>query len=535
MKITLRNYRAFDDSKPAEWELTDDFRAFVGINNAGKSSLLRVFYEIRQLLELISGGNNANARNLMYGQPESVNFRGVADPSEVFCNRNQRDMSIQFSFAEPQTIEGRTEPSSITFTWGRTSGQVVVTYIVSASPAVPIEGAGGRFDRPTYSVDGVQTQLDLDRCRTVFRELAQSVYLGAFRNAVNVGSNNDYYDLKIGQAFISLWDSYKTGQNRAQNRVALAVENELKQIFGLSSLQINAAPGDQTLQIIADGEPYQLAEQGAGLAQFIVVLAFIATRRPPYVFIDEPEQNLHPSLQLDFLTTLAKYTSHGVVFATHSIGLARAVAHEIYSVRRLPDQSREVRQLAATRNYVEFLGELSLSGYEELGFKQVLLVEGTTEVPTLQRWLRLYGVEHQVVLVPLGGASLINARSEQALAEIKRITDQVAVLIDSERATAGAPLASDRQAFVTQCEALGFSVHVLERRALENYLTDAAVKLVKGNRYSALGHHDLLRDHDPAWGKQENWRIAAEMTRLDLDATDLGSFLESLGDDGERA
>jgi predicted ATPase len=387
---------------------------------------------------------------------------------------------------------------------------------------------------PVTDVGGVRVVLDLGRYRSVFQDLAKSVYLGAFRNAVNVGGNSDYYDLQIGQAFIAQWDSYKTGQNRAQNRVALAVENELRQIFGLRSLQINAAPGNETLQVIADSEPYQLAEQGAGLAQFIVVLAFIATRRPPYVFIDEPEQNLHPSLQLDFLTTLAKYTTHGVVFATHNIGLARAVAREVYSVRRLPDASREVRQLAATRNYGEFLGELSLSGYEELGFKQVLLVEGTTEVPTLQSWLRLYGVEHQVVIVPLGGASLINGRSGQSLAEIKRITTHVAVLIDSERNAAGAQLARDRQVFVEKCEELGFSIHVLERRALENYLTAGAIRSVKGKGYSALGHFELLKDHSPAWGKNENWRIAAKMTRPDLEATDLGAFLNGLGDGADN-
>ena len=526
MKITLRNYRAFDDQTPVEWELADDFRAFVGINNAGKSSLLRLFYEIRPTLELFS---SAGAHNLVVGKPEGGGgFRGVADPSEVFCNRNDRDMSIEFALEKPRVGTAGVEPSIVRFTWSRSTGLVTATYTVGAASATPNGNTEGGLDWPITSVSNDRTVLDISRYRSIFRDLTQSVYLGAFRNAVNVGGNTDYYDLQIGQAFISLWDAYKTGQNRQQNRMALAVESELQQIFGLQSLQINAAPGDQTLQIIANGEPYQLAEQGAGLAQFIVVLAFIATRRPPYVFIDEPEQNLHPSLQLDFLTTLAKYTTHGVVFATHSIGLARAVAHEIYSVRRLTDESREVRPLSATRNYGEFLGELSLSGYEELGFKQVLLVEGTTEVPTVQRWLRLYGIEHQVVLVPLGGASLINGRSEHALGEIKRITTQVAVLIDSERAEAEAPLSSDRQQFVEKCETLGFSVHVLERRALENYLTDAAIKKVKGDKYSSLEAYELLKHRQPAWGKNENWRIAAAMSRTDLDRTDLGAFLASL-------
>lgn len=169
-----------------------------------------------------------------------------------------------------------------------------------------------------------------------------------------------------------------------------------------------------------------------------------------------------------------------------------------------------------------------MSNYPELGFTRVLLVEGPTEVPTIQRWLRLYGIEHEVVLLPLGGSSLINASSGAALAEIKRVTERVSVVIDSEREAEGAPLEASRQAFVDECEKLGFDVHVVQRRALENYFTDAAVKEVKGDSYRALGEYEQLSPLEPGWGKNENWRIAAEMTRDDLDSTDLGDFFEAL-------
>ena len=80
----------------------------------------------------------------------------------------------------------------------------------------------------------------------------------------------------------------------------------------------------------------------------------MAVRRPAYVLIDEPELNLHPSLQLDFLTTLAGYTSAGILFATHSLGLARAGAEQIYSVRREQQGVSDVRELEGTRNLPGF-------------------------------------------------------------------------------------------------------------------------------------------------------------------------------------
>src|SRR5688500_1085796 len=48
VKVELRNFRAFDDARPASWKLPDGgFAAFVGVNNSGKSSLLRFFHEAR--------------------------------------------------------------------------------------------------------------------------------------------------------------------------------------------------------------------------------------------------------------------------------------------------------------------------------------------------------------------------------------------------------------------------------------------------------------------------------------------------------
>lgn len=529
LKLELKNFRAFDDQKPACWELTDGFVAFVGVNNSGKSSLLRFFHEARNVFTAFAEpSNNRGATEAMFsGNRPEIGFQSVADVAEVYCNRNTRDMTATFSLAPLTDQREVLEPSSVCFQWHRPTG-AVTAHLEVEGLQVDFQDWAGNLKAVQVTRGQRRFKVDLSRYQSAFDDLARAMYLGPFRNAVNMGGAAEYYDLQIGEQFIAAWDQYKTGNNRAHNRAAIAVERQLQGIFGLEKLEINAAPGNATLQIIADDEPYQLQEQGAGLAQFILVMAFVATRRPSYILIDEPELNLHPSLQLDFLTTLASHCERGVAFATHSLGLARSVGQNIYSVQASAGGGREVRPLAATRDYAQFLGELSLSGYTELGFSKVLLVEGTTEVPTLQRWLRLYGIEHEVVLLPLGGASLINANSSGPLAEISRITSDVYVIIDSERKSAQEELGKDRQGFIRACQDLGFRTHTLERRALENYFTDAAVKAIKGDKYRALGTFEALTDVQPTWSKNENWRIAAEMTRDDLDATDIGAFLALL-------
>jgi hypothetical protein len=163
-----------------------------------------------------------------------------------------------------------------------------------------------------------------------------------------------------------------------------------------------------------------------------------------------------------------------------------------------------------------------------LGFEKVLLVEGVTDVLTIQQFLRFFGIDHKIVLLPLGGSALINGDRSLELEEIKRITPQVFALIDSELDAPTANVEKARVDFLNVCDRLKIRRHVLERRATENYFTDAAVKAAMGPKYKALGKHEDLRLAVPSWSKSDNWRIARRMSKADLESTDLGKFIHSI-------
>ncbi len=389
------------------------------------------------------------------------------------------------------------------------------------------QGKGSTFHEAVLIV-GARPVANFEPYFQLCRQLASTLYIGPFRNAINVGTKESYFDIDIGQAFIKAWRNWKTGPSWKQNEAAFQLTQDIRRIFDFNQLEINASSDDQTLKYLVNGRSFSLSALGSGLAQFVLVLANAATKRPAFILIDEPELNLHPSLQLDFLTTLGSHASRGVLFATHSYGLARARAQSVYTLRYDPDAGSEVSMLESTPRLSELLGELGYSAYRELGFDKILLVEGVTEVLAVQQFLRMYGKDHKIVLLPLGGSSLINGSREQELNEIKRITPHIHSLIDSERTASGAPLAKSREEFVTVCNNLNIPCHVLERRATENYLTEAAVKSVMGNKYQALAPYESLKTLTPTWDKGDNWRIARAMKKDDLDGTDLGEFLASL-------
>ena len=246
--------------------------------------------------------------------------------------------------------------------------------------------------------------------------------------------------------------------------------------------------------------------------------------------IDEPEINLHPSLQLEFLDILERYASNGVLYATHSVGLARH-ADQIYSVFKDNDNISNIREFENRSSLSELLGELSYSAYRELGFTKVLLVEGRTEVKVIQQFLRKYDKDHEFFIVSMGGSQYICEHSEDELREFMRASEKIFALIDSEKASSDQELDSSRQGFVNICGRLGIDCHVLEWRATDNYFPDRVIRQIKGQNFQALAPYQKLGETSQGiqhWAKSENWRFAQAMSKDELESTDLGDFIKRI-------
>jgi predicted ATPase len=522
LELLIKNYRCFADSDPLRFALRKGFSGLVGVNNSGKSSFLRFFFEFRNLFALmsVSDGNFASLfhKNKTAFGPSA----NVTDLNDLFTNSNDRDLEMQFLFSpEPGDPEQRRFRITIRVQHGTNVFQMS-EFLIDEKPVQ------GTLDAATRTITFGGQPTSIDFIFETFGKLRNTVYVGPFRNAVNIGTNASYFDIQIGQSFIANWRGRKTGPTKKPHLEILRLTEDIKRIFGFHHLEINASDDNQSMQLFVDGESYFLHELGSGLSHFIMVLASAAFARPSYILIDEPEMGLHPSLQLDFLTTLGSYASEGVIFSTHVLGLARASAERIYSVQKKEDGASHVRLLERTARLAEFLGELSFSGYQELGFDKVLLVEGATDVKTFQQFLRKYGLDHKVVIVPLGGSQLINSSRDLELQELKRISQNLFAVVDSERTASGLELKPDRHGFAETCKKLGINCLVLECRAIENYFTERAVKQFKGSAFRALSPYESLGDAKPSWHKEENWRIASEMTKDELESTELGPFLRQL-------
>ncbi len=529
LKLQIKNYRCFSDERPARFELRRGVHALVGPNNSGKSSLLKLFYDFRDLFRVLREPHQVAAsfadRAVSFQYPATI-----ADPNELFFDGNTRDLeiAIDIEYAEGEQADSSRAPSRIVLVVPRASNQCKIHLDING---LHVAGPAQLKDDGQIYInnEGSGFVLDTGSLAALSDVLTSTLYIGPFRNAINLGATDKYFDIQAGQAFITTWKHFKSGTGKLNSEASRRLERQVARIFGYDDLQINAFANDRELQVIVHEKSYKSSDMGAGILQFVIVLANAAMNLPRFILIDEPELNLHPLLQLDFLTTIAAYATDGLTFATHSVGLARASAEIIYSVRRSPEsRASEMKRFEATNNLTELLGELGFNAYRDLGFSKVLLVEGPSDVKAVQQFLRHLRKDREILLLPLGGAGMINGKIDVQLQEIKRIGAVVSALIDSERTAPGAALSKDRKDFVQKCKENRITCCVLERTAIENYLPDRAIKTIKGPKYSALTFYQRLLDAPLPWGKEENWLIARAMERVEFEFNDLGKFLLSL-------
>lgn len=510
----LKTYRSFFEQAVARIPFSKGgVVALVGPNNAGKSVLIRSIYELKNVLAgyVGSGGWKQNGAEEWEdsGRGSIFPFPGISDPLDLVPAK---------LLAQQKKIEFEIATSNWSCRIALQNDQLnEVVQIIRPSSA------------EAFGQEAVEV-------RSIAQILSRAIYIGPYRNISNQAAQGQgtHYDLPIGEDFVRAWREHKTGAGRQSKIAVLDTQKEIAELLGFDSLEINSSSDDKTLSLTIDGTmALSLADVGAGVAQLIFTVISVANRKPSVILIDEPELHLHPAMQAKFVETLSKYSEFGVVFATHSIGLARQVASQILVVSRDKKSGKSsVRPLEGVANAAQLLGEMSYSQFSALGGSHLLLVEGTTEVKTMRVLLRKLGIDGQVMIIPLGGTSLIGSGRADELQEFKRIGADVFVLIDSERGSEDEPLTKERGGFQDTCARIfgAERVFLTKRRATENYLSDRAIKTVKSEKYRALTGYEKLDACDPKWAKNENWRIAEEMEFDEIEGTDLGKFLIGLKD-----
>lgn len=83
--------------------------------------------------------------------------------------------------------------------------------------------------------------------------LASTLYIGPFRNTINVGTQTDYLDIQIGEAFIKQFRALKTGPSKARSTGIQKLTEDIQRIFEFDSPDIIPSADDSSLHITVNG------------------------------------------------------------------------------------------------------------------------------------------------------------------------------------------------------------------------------------------------------------------------------------------
>jgi hypothetical protein len=129
VELTIKNYRCFPDTKPLHIEIKEGFTAFVGINNSGKSSILRFFYEFRGLFQIMDNSNQF--LNLLRGDHVAFPLApSVKDTRELFSDSNDRDLNVEFRFSAASSPHP--QPSLVSITVPRDKNVVRLMHFLAS-------------------------------------------------------------------------------------------------------------------------------------------------------------------------------------------------------------------------------------------------------------------------------------------------------------------------------------------------------------------------------------------------------------------
>ncbi|HUS76117.1 MAG TPA: ATP-binding protein [Methanothrix sp.] len=295
----------------------------------------------------------------------------------------------------------------------------------------------------------------------------------------------------------------------------------------ISDYHFNIALDDGSINLFfsKDGKNWIKGEScGLGLADVLIMITISIDSNASIIFIEEPENHLHPEIQKRFLHFIKDIRSKQFILSTHSsVFLDPFLVDKIFYVYF----DGEVKVTDETSKS-EILYILGYSVADNLVADMIILTEGPSDIPILEtifKWMEING-KCNIKFWPLCG-DVMTHLDLSVIAETKNVW----ALIDSDPNSG-----KSRTRFIRKCREAGIYCKKLERYSIENYFTLNAIRKIFTNIPDDLIELKPDKKVDDQIGfskndksiKQKNRQIIEQMSITDIESTDLFKFCEKI-------
>ncbi len=387
-EIHVKNFKSFKDFKI---QFDKDVNVLVGVNNSGKSSLLRAivtcFYFMRELGqrdgELIKDSSRA-AVNLQY--------LNAPDPRDVWYNRKTRGSDHSLT----QVIFKITLSNNLFFQFNlqQSFGQPHLK-LVDCTKNLTGEELNTILSNSPHLIQGFVGVLLYEEFKTVF----------GVNKAILSGRHTEV----LRNALLYLNEGNKEQFKNLSSIIKKYFDVDLQEVV-IDQFQQEFVPAE----FDTGSTKLDVGLAGSGFLQILQMLTFIFATHAKIVLLDEPDAHLHPSLQrvlMNLLGELSEKENIQFIIATHSKEIiAQSDPTKIFQIS---NENSEAKRLTSFPEMVEVLNDLGSVDNIDLAIlmktKRCLFVEGTDDVKYLTNFAdklqnRIFQGQQQVVCIPTLGS-----------------------------------------------------------------------------------------------------------------------------------
>ncbi|WP_082564827.1 AAA family ATPase [Acidovorax sp. Root568] len=488
--LAIAGYRSFGES-PQYFENFEKINLFIGQNNAGKSNVLRFISEILgnannkpKILEDRLARHLPSMPEVLVGSIEEFAMVGTSPKLEKE-HRLLKGMPLDSGWSKTMAklLHAKAKLDELPHAWN-----FVNVLRPDQSHAPWLAAIQVLSDSELLMLWQAITKRQGGGRRNWASELGQVlipslpkhsvVLIPAIRQIGSEGTTSENFDgLGIIDRLAKLQDPDVHSQDA---RIKFEeITKFVQTVLDSPAIKISIPYKRDTILIHMSGKVLPIESLGSGVHEVIILAAAATVLSNTIVCIEEPEIHLNPVLQKKLLNYLSSKTENQYFITTHSAALMDTKGAEVYHITQKDGTSR-VARVTSNRHLSDVCEDLGYRPSDILQANCVIWVEGPSDRIYLKYWLAalkpvlIEGVHYSIMFY--GGrlaAHVSNLDLDEEIEDfisLKRLNQRGAILIDSDKASASAPINSTKSRLKKEFDSGVGCAWITQGREVENYI-----------------------------------------------------------------
>lgn len=555
--IGLKGYRSFY-SDMAFIHPMSRVTVVAGANNAGKSNLLRFFYEVWPRFDRIGPGKPPISP-LLRGT-ELPRHSGAPQPFAMALPASE--YAIEDAPERPDDVHSQAVYSRLLkFEALKVGPEAEVAWILleaQGAGATPLRVKRSQVDAcikewgPAWTRDFRQIRSHVLRSEVsdpsiVMNDLLVRLIPNVPKQEVvwiGVDRRLDSDSLARLDAILrptsEEWDEAK----RLREKVTRFVRN----VFDDVDLELYVPHTGHTINIVTEHRTLDLESVGTGIRQVLLIALAATALDRTFVCIEEPELNLHPLLQRRLVQQLEDSTTNQYFLTTHSANLLNYERGAVVRLTYNPVKGSKGVVVREPFEHIQLCEDLGYEPADLLQSNSIIWVEGPSDRVYVNAWLNLIDADlseglHYSIMFYGGSllAHLATADRVEEFVQLRRLNQRMAILMDSDKSSPSSALGDTKLRILEEyggapTEA-GFA-WTTNCRTIENYIARASLDAAAAIVHPKISHVST----DDRWGNPLDHGtpssrcnkvaiarvVAQDLHDSDLDRWDLRRRIEDL-------